>query len=365
MLRIKGDFGSADIFTDNVDETTISQVKDLCNSIIAKDSKIRIMPDCHAGAGCVIGTTMTIHDKVVPNLVGVDIGCGMYVLKIPEFKDPERIDDIVKRYIPSGKSVRSNAYKRVDEIAIDRLKCAKHVDLERGYLSIGTLGGGNHFIEVAQGEGYYLIIHSGSRHLGKQVAEYYQKLAKTICQKKGIKVANGLEYLEGEEMENYLHDMRIMQHYAKVNRESMAEIIGEKLKIDFLDRFHTIHNYIDLDKNILRKGAVSAQNGERLLIPLNMRDGSLICIGKGNPNWNFSAPHGAGRIMSRNKAKEAISINEFKESMKGIYSTTINKWTLDEAPQAYKSPDEIIRYIGETVDIVERLKPLYNFKAAE
>lgn len=365
MLRIKGDFGSADIFTDNVDETTISQVKDLCNSIIAKNSKIRIMPDCHAGAGCVIGTTMTIHDKVVPNLVGVDIGCGMFVIKIEDFKNPEILDDTIKRFIPSGKSVRSKAYKRVDEIGIDKLKCAKHVDLERGYLSIGTLGGGNHFIEVAQGDGYYLIIHSGSRHLGKQVAEYYQKLAKNICQKKGVKVPNGLEYLEGEEMENYLHDMRIMQHYAKVNRESMAEIILEKMNIDPLDRFHTIHNYIDLEKYILRKGAVSAQNGERLLIPLNMRDGSLICIGKGNPNWNYSAPHGAGRVMSRNKAKEAISINEFKESMKGIYSTTINKWTLDEAPQAYKSPDEIIRYIGETVDIVERLRPLYNFKAAE
>jgi len=365
MLRIKGDFGEADIFTDNVDETTISQVKNLCNSVIAKNSKIRIMPDCHAGAGCVIGTTMTIKDKIVPNLVGVDIGCGMYVVKLKDFKDPELLDEIIKNFIPSGKSVRNKTYKRVEEIEIDKLKSKKEVDIQRGYLSIGTLGGGNHFIEVAKGEGYYLIIHSGSRHPGKQVAEYYQSLAKKICQKKGIKIANGLEYLEGEEMENYLNDMKIMQNYAKINRESMAEIIIDRMKLEPLDSFHTIHNYIDIDNSILRKGAVSAKNGERLLIPLNMKDGSLICLGKGNPNWNFSAPHGAGRIMSRNRAKEVITLEQFKEVMKGVFSTTINKWTIDEAPQAYKSPDEIIKSIGETVEIVERLTPVYNFKAAE
>lgn len=365
MLRIKGDFGEADIFTDNVDETTISQVKNLCNSVIAKNSKIRIMPDCHAGAGCVIGTTMTIKDKIVPNLVGVDIGCGMYVVRLKDFKDPELLDDIIKSFIPSGKSVRNKTYKRVEEIEIDKLKSKKEVDIQRGYLSIGTLGGGNHFIEVAKGEGYYLIIHSGSRHPGKQVAEYYQSLAKKICQKKGIKIANGLEYLEGEEMENYLNDMKIMQNYAKINRESMAEIIIDRMKLEPLDSFHTIHNYIDIENSILRKGAVSAKNGERLLIPLNMKDGSLICLGKGNPNWNFSAPHGAGRIMSRNRAKEVITLEQFKEVMKGVFSTTINKWTIDEAPQAYKSPDEIIKSIGETVEIVERLTPVYNFKAAE
>jgi len=365
MLRIKGDFGEADIFTDNVDETTISQVKNLCNSVIAKNSKIRIMPDCHAGAGCVIGTTMTIKDKIVPNLVGVDIGCGMYVVRLKDFKDPELLDEIIKNFIPSGKSVRNKTYKRVEEIEIDKLKSKKEVDIQRGYLSIGTLGGGNHFIEVAKGEGYYLIIHSGSRHPGKQVAEYYQSLAKKICQKKGIKIANGLEYLEGEEMENYLNDMKIMQNYAKINRESMAEIIIDRMKLEPLDSFHTIHNYIDIDNSILRKGAVSAKNGERLLIPLNMKDGSLICLGKGNPNWNFSAPHGAGRIMSRNRAKEVITLEQFKEVMKGVFSTTINKWTIDEAPQAYKSPDEIIKSIGETVEIVERLTPVYNFKAAE
>jgi RNA-splicing ligase RtcB len=365
MLRIKGDFGEAEIFTDNVDETTISQVKNLCNSVIAKNSKIRIMPDCHAGVGCVIGTTMTIKDKIVPNLVGVDIGCGMYVVRLRDFKAPEILDEVIKNFIPSGKSVRSKIYKRVEEIEIDRLKSKKELDIQRGYLSIGTLGGGNHFIEVAKGEGYYLIIHSGSRHLGKQVAEYYQNLAKNICQKKGIKITNGLEYLEGEEMENYLHDMKIMQNYAKINRESMAEIIIDKMKLEFLDSFHTIHNYIDIDNSILRKGAVSAKKGERILIPLNMKDGSLICIGKGNPNWNFSAPHGAGRIMSRNKAKEVITLEQFKETMRGVFSTTINKWTIDEAPQAYKSPDEIIKSIGETVEIVERLTPVYNFKAAE
>lgn len=365
MIRIKGDFGVSDIFTDNVDELTLNQVKDLCNSVIAKNSKIRIMPDCHAGAGCVIGTTMTISDKIVPNLVGVDIGCGMYVIKLEEFKTPEVLDDIVKKFIPSGRDIRSKPYKRAEELEIKKLKCADHVDLNRGYLSVGTLGGGNHFIEVAKGDSFYLIIHSGSRHLEKQVAEYYQRLAKNICKKKGVKVLNGLEYLEGEEMKDYLHDMRIMQDYARINRESIAEIIMEKLKISYKDSFHTIHNYIDLKKSILRKGAVSAEDGERLLIPLNMRDGSLICMGKGNPDWNFSAPHGAGRIMSRNKARDIIKLEEFKEVMKGVYSSTINKWTIDEAPQAYKSPDEIIKYIGDTVDIVERLKPIYNFKAAE
>ncbi|MCX8084009.1 MAG: RtcB family protein [Calditerrivibrio sp.] len=365
MLRVKGDFGHADILTDNVDDTTLSQVKDLCNSVIAKNAKIKIMPDCHAGAGCVIGTTMTISDKIVPNLVGVDIGCGMYLLEISDIKDLERLDEAINKNIPSGKAVRKKAHLRAEEIDIDRLRCAKHVDLNRGYLSIGTLGGGNHFIELSKSDGSYLIIHSGSRHLGKQVAEYYQNLAKKICKKKGIKVPNGLEYLEGEEMEDYLHDMRIMQRYAKINREAMAEVLAHQLGFDIYDSFHTIHNYIDLEKKILRKGAVSAEAGERLLIPMNMKDGSLICVGKGNPHWNFSAPHGAGRIMSRNKAREVISLEDFKKVMKGIYTTTVNKWTLDEAPQAYKSPDEIIRYIGETVDIVKKLTPIYNFKAAE
>ncbi|HHW00247.1 MAG TPA: RtcB family protein [Clostridiaceae bacterium] len=396
MMEIKGKYNTAKVFTDNVENEAMAQILELCNQEFVKDSIIRIMPDTHAGAGCTIGTTMTVSDKIVPNLVGVDIGCGMETIKLKQKKiDFEKLDKIIYDYIPSGFDIRKKEHKYVERIDFDNLVCKKHVDLERARLSIGTLGGGNHFIEVNKDRNgtLYLVVHTGSRHLGKQVAEYYQELAykeltdisrlkaeivkklKAEGREKEIqdeiqkispaKINKQLAYVQGESYNNYLHDMKIIQLYAVYNRKAIVDEIINRMGFEIEEQFTTIHNYIDLDCMILRKGAISARKGEKVLIPINMRDGSLICIGKGNKDWNYSAPHGAGRLMSRRKAKQTISLEEFKKTMEGIYTTTVNKSTLDECALAYKPMDEIINNIQDTVEIVDIITPVYNFKASE
>ena len=360
------------------------------------------MPDVHAGKGCTIGTTMTIQDKVCPNIVGVDLGCGMYTVKLAEKEiDLAKIDEAA-HFIPSGMNVWEGRTERFD---LTRLHCYRSLkDTKRLERSLGTLGGGNHFIEVEVSKDgvYYLVIHSGSRNLGKQVAEIYQQLAvdlhmgkEEFFRKKDEIITNykaegrrneiqralkelqrsfearellvpaDLCWLHGRFLDEYLHDVEICQEFARRSREKMAEIILDRCGLTSVEAFHTIHNYIDTDEMILRKGAIAAHEGELVLIPINMRDGSVIAAGKGNPEWNCSAPHGAGRIMSRKKAKEMLSMTDYQESMKGIYTTSVNKQTIDEAPMAYKSLEDIVSVIHETVDIIDIMKPIYNFKAAE
>lgn len=399
MLEIKGKFNTAKVFTDIIDEDSIRQVYELCNQSFAEGAKIRMMPDVHAGAGCVIGTTMTITDRVVPNMVGVDIGCGMETVRIKGRKlEVEQLDKLIKFNIPSGFDIREKQHRYAEKARLEELRCAEQVNLDRAYRSLGTLGGGNHFIEADKGEdGIYIVIHSGSRHLGVEVAKFYQKRAieelkhsgdadvrklidemKLQGREKEIEAAvrehnsqakkavpDYLAYVYGTAFDDYIHDMKIVQEFAMLNRKAMMDEIVRGMKLKVEDEFTTIHNYIDTEKMIVRKGSVSAQSGERLIIPINMRDGSLICIGKGNDDWNCSAPHGAGRLFSRSQAKQNFTVSEYKKQMSGIYSTTINQSTLDECPMAYKSMDDIVKNIGDTVEITEVIKPIYNFKAGE
>ncbi len=372
MILIKGKYNEAKIFTSDLEETARAQIQNLVNQPFVKGSKIRIMPDVHAGAGSTIGTTMTISDKVVPNLVGVDIGCGMLTSELTGLAekdlDPPRLDRLIRSRIPSGYEIRKQPHAFLERTQVDELRCRENgrndgkLNMERARLSLGTLGGGNHFIEVNKDEDdrLYLVVHSGSRHIGLQVALHYQRLAAKLQPK----MDRDLAYLEGKPLEDYLHDMKIMQDYAVQNRKAMAETIFEGMGWQCGERFTTIHNYIDLKEMILRKGAISAHEGEKILIPLNMRDGSLLCVGKGNPDWNFSAPHGAGRIMSRREAKRVLSLGDFRESMDGVYSTSIRRDTLDEAPMAYKSLDSLQEHLHQTADILHKLVPVYNFKAS-
>jgi len=399
MLELEGKYGSAKIFTDIVDEASVDQVKQLLDQPFVDCQKVRMMPDIHAGAGCTIGTTMTIDDKICPNLVGVDIGCGMFVVKLNRKPDFEELDRVIRTYVPSGFNIHeeANGGERVEEMLND-LYCAQHINMERALRSVGTLGGGNHFIEVdidSAGE-YWLVIHSGSRHLGVEIAKYYQ--AEAIKQRKNPKISDEIKetieklkelgrqreiplfleemkdknkcpdalcWLEGDLFNQYLHDMDIAQRYAEMNRQKMANIILEHLtNVDFGgETFSTIHNYIDIAQMILRKGAVSAIEGEKLIIPMNMRDGSLICVGKGNSEWNYSAPHGAGRLMSRGQARNNFSLEEFKLEMNGIWTTSVSESTIDEAPMVYKPMESIIENIKDTVEIIDVIKPVYNFKA--
>lgn len=391
MTEIKNSAGNiTKVFAETFEHEAFSQIKELCNFEPYLNSKIRIMPDAHAGKGCVVGTTMTIKDRVTPNLVGVDIGCGMLCIKLEQKSvDLESLDKFITTSIPSGFNVRQKPLLKFDS---QKLKCSKSVDPVRARLSLGTLGGGNHFIEMNRGEdgSLYLVIHSGSRGLGVQVCNHYQnkalqialdsnkkkdELIKTMKQEGREKEIFGtlenikkppfnktLAYLEGEYFKDYIHDMSFVQTFASLNRYLMGNEIMKGLDLSPVHYFETIHNYIDVDNMILRKGAVSAQDGEKLLIPINMRDGSLICVGKGNEDWNFSAPHGAGRLMSRSKAKEMIDIEEYKSSMSDVYTSSVCQSTLDEAPQAYKPMEEIIRAIQPTVEVLEIIKPIYNFK---
>lgn len=402
MLEVKGKFNTALCYTDNLEPSAYEQIEAVCNIEAFKESKLRIMPDVHAGVGCTIGTTMTIVDKVVPNMVGVDIGCGMYTVSLGNVDiDFEKFDEAA-HYIPCGREVWEGRTERFD---LTRLRCYRSLkDAKRLERSLGTLGGGNHFIEIDADENgtKYLIIHSGSRNLGLQVAKFYQNLAvelnrgkeeyfklrdeiiseykaqgrKSEIQPALIKLSQEWEekeptlpadlcYLYDTFMEDYLHDVKICQEFASRNREKMAEILLDRTGLKSYESFETIHNYIDVDEMILRKGSVSAKKGEKLLIPINMRDGSLICIGKGNAEWNNSAPHGAGRLMSRTSAFEKLTMEEYKKQMEGIYTTCVNSATLDESPMAYKNMDEIVQNIEPTAEIIAHIKPIYNFKAAE
>lgn len=396
------------IFTKNVEQEAVDQIELLLAQDAFKDCKVRIMPDVHAGKGCVIGFTADLGEKVIPNIVGVDIGCGMLCVSLGQTDvDFEKLDNVIRSYVPSGRDVHEGRIIRFDEL--QELKCYRELrDTKRIERSIGTLGGGNHFIEVDVAEdGYkYLVIHTGSRNLGKQVADYYQNLAfelmsgkdklyeeqdrlikeyKAAGRKSEIQnaiaelhrnfnavnpnIPKDLCYLDGKYREDYLHDMRICQKFAYINRVMIAQIIcnhmGWGVDADMPDYFECIHNYIDHDSNIVRKGAISAKYGEKVLIPINMRDGCIIGTGKGNEDWNCSAPHGAGRVMSRTKAKELVSLEEFEKSMDGIYTTSVNQYTIDESPMAYKTLDEIVENIKDTVDVLAIIKPVYNFKASE
>lgn len=392
------------IFTKNIEEQAINQINELLNQEAFKNSKVRIMPDVHAGKGCVIGFTGNLGGKVIPNIVGVDIGCGMLCVELGNIDlNLERLDKIIREYVPSGMNVHEN--QRYKFLELEQLYCYKLLKNKDNWLekSMGTLGGGNHFIEIDidENDNKYLVIHTGSRNLGKQVAEIYQEKAIKYCsyedemkeekqkiikeykvsgkekdiQNKLIEISKkyagktklpkDLCYLEGKLREDYLHDMKICQEFAVENRKEIAFIIMSKMNLDYIDCFETIHNYISFEDNIVRKGAISAKKGEMVLIPMNMRDGCIIGIGKGNDDWNCSAPHGAGRIMSRMQAKETFNLDEYKESMKNIYTTSVNENTIDEAPFVYKPMQEIIDNIGDTVDIIKIIKPIYNFKANE
>ena len=400
MLEIKGKINTAICYASVIEEEAIEQIRRMCDYEFTAGSRIRIMPDVHAGKGCTIGTTMTITDKAVPNIVGVDIGCGMYTVSLGRTDiNFERLDEAA-HFIPSGMNVWEGRQEHFD---LEQLRCYRDLkDTKRLERSLGTLGGGNHFIEIdesADGE-KYLVIHSGSRNLGKQVAELYQKLAvdlskgkeeyfkkrdeiirtykeqgkrkeiqaalkKIAWEQKESLIPEDLCFLYGSYLEDYLHDVEVCQRFARRNREKMAEILLERTGIAAGEAFHTIHNYIDTEEMILRKGAIAAHAGEKILIPINMRDGSVLAVGKGNAEWNYSAPHGAGRIMSRKAAKDKLSLEEYRETMKGIYTTSVNEATLDEAPMAYKSLDDIIDVIRDSVDIIDVMKPVYNFKASE
>ena len=398
MFEIKGKVNTAICYAKVVEQDAIDQIKRMCDYEFTEGSQIRIMPDVHAGKGCTIGTTMTILDKAVPNIVGVDIGCGMYTVDLGKGDiDFEKLDEAA-HFVPSGFNIWEGRQERFD---LEPLRCYRSLKntkwLER---SLGTLGGGNHFIEVdeAQDGTKYLVIHTGSRNLGKQVADIYQQLAidlnkgketyfkereeiirtyKEQGRRSEIQAAlqaiswaqrvatmpEDLCFLYGSFFEDYMHDVAICQKFATRNREKIAEVLLERTGLAGGNAFHTVHNYIDTEEKILRKGAIAAHAGEKVLIPINMRDGSVLAIGKGNPEWNFSAPHGAGRIMSRTVAKNTLNLEEYKEAMKGVYTTSVNEATLDEAPMAYKSLEDIIDVIRETVDVIDVMKPIYNFKA--
>ncbi len=402
MFEIKGTVSTAICFAKVVEDEAIEQVRRMCSYALTEGSKVRIMPDVHAGKGCTIGTTMTVVDKACPNVVGVDIGCGMYTVELADKEiDFEKVDEAC-HFIPSGMNVWEGRIERFDLTA---LRCYRSLrDSRRLERSLGTLGGGNHFIEIdkAADGTYYLVIHSGSRNLGKQVAEIYQQLAIDLhagkedyfvrreeiirtykeegrrseiqgvlkeldktYKAKVSEIPDDICWLYGSFLDDYLHDVEVCQAFARRSREKMAEIILERTGITAVEAFHTIHNYIDTNEMILRKGAIAAHKGEKVLIPINMRDGSVIAIGRGNPEWNCSAPHGAGRIMSRTKAKETLDMEAYKEAMAGIYTTSVNEKTIDEAPMAYKSLDDIIDVIRDSVDIIDIMKPVYNFKASD
>ena len=398
-MQIAGKVSTAVCYAKIIEEEAIEQIRRMCDYPCTEGAKIRIMPDVHAGKGCTIGTTMTITDRVVPNIVGVDIGCGMFTVNLGKGDIDFAKFDEAAHYVPSGYNVWPRRQRRFD---LTRLHCYGALSgIHRVECSLGTLGGGNHFIEIDRTEDgtNYLVIHSGSRSLGRQVATYYQQLAiifsvwkreyqrrrdeiitsfKEQGRQREIQAAlealraeiemdttpQDLCCLEGENLENYLHDIKICQEFARRNREVMADVLIEMTGLTAGESFHTVHNYIDTDEMILRKGAIAAHDGELVLIPINMRDGSVLARGRGNPEWNYSAPHGAGRIMSRTAAKEKLSLAEYRDIMQGVYTTSIGESTLDEAPMAYKRLEDIIDVIAETVDIIEVMKPVYNFKAS-
>ena len=402
MIEIHGKYTDALIFTEVIEEEAKEQIRLLCDQPFAEGAKIRIMPDVHAGAGCTIGTTMTIADKIVPNLVGVDIGCGMLTVCLGHQDISfEQLDELIRKKVPSGRSVRQAPHPNNKMIDLSGLRCFSRIKHDYAKQSLGTLGGGNHFIEVdTDDDGQkYLVIHTGSRHLGVEVASWYQKAGyAALVQEDSIDLPSMIEkmkregrkneiagmlrelraksrpnrdippalaFVEGQLFSDYIHDMKLVQQFARLNRKTIMDELLKGMGLEETDRFETIHNYIDTETMILRKGAVSAKKDERLLIPINMRDGSLVCVGKGNADWNYSAPHGAGRLFSRKEAKQRFSVSEFSREMSGIYTTSVNPDTLDEAPMCYKNINDILDNIGPTVEVRSIIRPLYNFKAAD
>lgn len=367
-IVLVGQYNEAVVYTNEIDEKVKEQVTALLNESFVKGEHIAVMPDTHIGKGAVIGTTMTTrNEKVCPNLVGVDIGCGIMLTKLKQSHlndvDFKKLDDVIRKHVPFGFDVnlKPEPFEQLKNLTF---KLNKPLRVKQ---SLGSLGGGNHFIEIARNEmgDYYLTVHTGSRRLGLTVAQHHQKIAQKDClvNSPSAKVAQpDLAYLEGKHLTNYLNDMQIAQDYAQKNRQLIAERIIKHMSWEAVDRFDSVHNFIDLDTGILRKGATDASKGKRLVIPLNMRDGSVIARGKGNKEWNESAPHGAGRVLSRRQAKQQVSLVEFKKSMAAIYSTSVKKETVDEAPMAYKQSEDVLNNIEETVDILERIKPVYNFK---
>lgn len=388
MLTIKGKYNTATVYTDILTDSTAGQIMTLCDQKFTKDAKIRIMPDTHSGSSCVIGTTMTVKDQVVPNLVGVDIGCGLYVTKIKKGVklNFDKLDRIIRNRIPSGHHSHN---KPQYTFPLENIQAPIH----RGWAlrSLGTLGGGNHFIEVNEGsDGFYLVIHSGSRVLGNEIAEYHQEIAyqkltqqrqelkqqiksatdpiekeKLLQQQEEMNIPYDLSYVSKQDLDNYLSDMKIAQQYAAFNRQSIALTILKAMKWEkhVIDNFDSPHNYIDLKHMILRKGAASARKNEKMIVPLNMKDGSIIGVGKGNPDWNYSGPHGAGRMMSRSQARASISLDNYQHMMRHVWTTSVSKKTLDEAPKAYKSKKQLLTNLHETMDVKEIIRPLYNFKS--
>lgn len=400
MIEYKGKYAEAKIFVTNNEETAIevtalNQIKALCHNEVAEGSKIRVMPDVHAGKGCVIGLTMTVGDKIMPNLVGVDIGCGITMMKFTAKKkdlDFNRLDKVIRENIPVGFAVREKPLTVAKNFQgdLEKLHCAEHINMERALLSIGTLGGGNHFIEVDKDDedNLYLAVHSGSRHLGVEITEWYLKQGQIALKEKGIEVPYDITYLEGDLKYMYLHDLHIAQEYASLNRFKILTEITSNMKWNYDKVIMSIHNYVKtefyhnpevdmfdnvipdhipllLDTTILRKGSISANKNEELIIPINMRDGIILGRGLGNEDWNCSAPHGAGRIMSRKKAKESVTVSAFKKEMEGIHCTCVNPDTIDESPFAYRDIEDILEVIGDTIKVEKILKPIYNFKASE
>lgn len=371
MIELRGKYNTAKVFTDIIDSSTIGQITALLNREFVQDAQIRIMPDCHAGAGCVVGTTITLKDEVVPYLVGSDIGCGMLVIKLKEKRiNLPDFDSVIYKYVPSGFDTSKTDKSSKTAIEVEKLKCFSKakIDVVKAYRNVGTLGGGNHMIELDKDDdgNIYLVIHTGSRSLGKDVCEYYQNLAYKKLKEKVSYIPFEMAYLEGQDFDDYIYDMKLVQQYAKDNRAEVARLILKYSKLTEIERFETVHNYIDTDAMMLRKGAVLANKGEELIIPINMRDGALICVGKGNPDWNFSAPHGAGRLMSRGDAKRSFTVSEYKKTMKkaGIYTTSVGAGTLDECPMAYKPIESIVDNIEDTVEITKIITPIYNYKSS-
>ena len=388
MFELSGKYGKANVYAETIDDSCISQIYGFLNNPITKDVKVAVMPDANTGKGSTVGFTQEIKDKINPSMVSVDVGCGMLVLKVSKdfHMDLPKLDKIMHQKIPSG-------LKHCDKVSpfaknLNLKELIADVNHNKEILGLSSLGGGNHFVEVDKDQNgdYYIVIHSGSRHLGVAVCEYWERVANNFHKKLAVKKSElinakdekglaelpdvvtsyGLSYLMGDDLKEYLHDMKITQEFARLNREAMLDVICTEMGIKkryILDKFCTIHNYIDLDKMILRKGAISLEKGERAIIPISMAYGSLIVTGKGNPDWNYSGPHGAGRLLSRSDAKNSISMAEYKKSMEGIYTTSVNSSTIDESPMAYKNPDEIIKAIEETANIIDIIKPIYNFKS--
>lgn len=365
MKIVKGIYAKAKIFTDDVENYAEAQVKMICDNDVAAGSIICMMPDIHPGRFAPIGLSMTVADKVIPQLLGVDIGCGMTCVKLNRNNvEFQRLDKVIRENIPSGFAIRKEPHHMAGEFSYEELHCIRHINVEKAEKSLGTLGGGNHFIELDRGNDgcMYLVVHTGSRHLGEEVAEYYTKLANSRLKDKGRKSPYYMSYLEGEDKKAYMEDVQIIQRYAQCNRQIIVREILKGMKWKAVEQFSVPHNYLDAS-GTLHKGSISARSGEKVIIPANMKDGIILGIGKGNTEWNYSAPHGSGRKLKREDVKSRYTVSEFKKEMKGIYSSCVGAETLDEAPFAYRSITEIAEQIRDTVEVTELLKPVYNFKA--